>query len=172
MFIKVYNDIKFLLQMTESTALYTLVSSDNVEFKVSDKILGQSEVFKHMMNVCDDTKKIPVSDIDGQTLDKIIRFCEHYEKDSPYVPPSGENPDRILPSPDSWDMQFLLIPHDDLSKVIVGANYLDIPRLIDCCCDRLGLMVQGRSVEELRKIFDIQNDFTPDEEKKMKRECT
>ena len=156
--------------MTESANIYTLVSSDKIEVEASEKVLGQSEVFEHMMTVCDDNKRIPVPDIDGKTLEKIIKFCEHYQNDSPYAPPSGGDPDRILPSPDSWDMQFLFIPHDDLYKIIHGANYLNIPRLIDSCCDRLGLMIQGRSVEEVRKIFDIQSDFTPDEEERMRRE--
>ena len=156
--------------MDELTNIYTLVSSDKIEFKVSEKILAQSEVLTHLINVSDGNKTIPIADIDGKTLEKIIKFCEHYQNDPPYVPPAGGDPDRVLPSPDSWDMQFLLIPHDDFHKIINAANYLNIPRLIDSCCDRLGLVIQGRSVEEVRKIFDIQSDFTPDEEERMRRE--
>ena len=31
-------------------------------------------------------------------------------------------------------------------------------------------MIKGKSPEEIRKTFNIQNDFTPDEEEQIRRE--
>uniref|UniRef100_A0AC34RT65 Skp1-related protein n=1 Tax=Panagrolaimus sp. JU765 TaxID=591449 RepID=A0AC34RT65_9BILA len=186
-----------------NSEVYTLISSDGQEFKVSDKILQQSEVFNDLKQNCGSELKIPIPDIAGETLSKIVEFCRHYENDEPYIPPNrdipipdiaGETLSKIVefcrhyendepyippnrdvdeinyPEPNSWEMKFLYLPTELFEKIILGANYLNIQRLIDACCFRLGLMIQGRSVEEIRTVFDIPNDFSSDEEENMRRE--
>lgn len=156
--------------MTSSSENYTLISSDGIEFQVSDKIIIQSEVLNDLKQNCGTELKIPIPDITGETLSKIVEFCRHYENAPPYVPPNRDIEEIIYPEPNSWEMKFLFLPTELLNQIINGANYLNIQRLIDACCFRLGLMIQGRSVEEIRTIFDIENDFTPDEEENMRRD--
>lgn len=108
--------------------------------------------------------------VDGESLGKIVEYLRHYENEPLYIPPTIDEPSLPLPAKDSWDMKFLDLPPDELQKIILAANYLNIPRLIDACCFRLGLEIQGRSVEDVRQIFSIQNDFTHDDEERMKRE--
>jgi len=31
-------------------------------------------------------------------------------------------------------------------------------------------LIRGKSVEEIRKMFNIQNDFTPEEEERIRKE--
>uniref|UniRef100_A0AC34RTN2 Skp1-related protein n=1 Tax=Panagrolaimus sp. JU765 TaxID=591449 RepID=A0AC34RTN2_9BILA len=153
-----------------NSEVYTLISSDGQEFKVSDKILQQSEVFNDLKQNCGSELKIPIPDIAGETLSKIVEFCRHYENDEPYIPPNRDVDEINYPEPNSWEMKFLYLPTELFEKIILGANYLNIQRLIDACCFRLGLMIQGRSVEEIRTVFDIPNDFSSDEEENMRRE--
>jgi hypothetical protein len=51
-----------------------------------------------------------------------------------------------------------------------AANYLDIKGLLDLTCQTVADMMKGKSVEEIRKIFNITNDFTPEEEEKVRKE--
>lgn len=56
------------------------------------------------------------------------------------------------------------------SLTVQAANYLDIKPLLDVGCKTVANMIKGKSPEEIRKTFNIQNDFTPEEEDQIRRE--
>ena len=51
-----------------------------------------------------------------------------------------------------------------------ASNYLDIKPLLDVGCKTVANMIKGKSPEEIRKTFNITNDFTPEEEEQIRRE--
>ena len=53
---------------------------------------------------------------------------------------------------------------------IQAANYLDIQGLLDATCKAVARKIKGKKAEEIRKEFNIENDFTPDEEKAIQLE--
>jgi S-phase kinase-associated protein 1 len=57
-----------------------------------------------------------------------------------------------------------------LFELILAANYLDMKALLDLGCKTVANMIKGKSVEEIRKTFNVQNDFTPEEEEAIKKE--
>jgi len=54
--------------------------------------------------------------------------------------------------------------------MLQAANYLDIKGLLDLTCQSVADMIKSKSVEEIRKIFNIKNDFTPEEEEAIRKE--
>lgn len=55
-------------------------------------------------------------------------------------------------------------------EIILAANYLDIKPLLDLGCRTVAGMMKGKSAEEIRKLFNIKNDFTAEEEAQIRRE--
>jgi len=48
--------------------------------------------------------------------------------------------------------------------LLQAANYLDIKGLLDVTCKTVANMIKGKTPEEIRKTFNIKNDFTEEEE--------
>ena len=51
-----------------------------------------------------------------------------------------------------------------------AANYVDNKKLLDLTCQTVADMITGKTPEEIRKIFKIKNDFTPEEEEEVRPE--
>ena len=49
--------------------------------------------------------------------------------------------------------------------IIACANYMDVPSLVELGCAKVGATMKDKSVSQLRKMFNIENDYTPEEEK-------
>lgn len=46
----------------------------------------------------------------------------------------------------------------------MAANFLDIKSLLELACAKVASMIKGMSIQETRKFFNIENDFSPEEE--------
>ena len=58
-----------------------------------------------------------------------------------------------------------------LFELIMASNFLYIRSLIDLLCKHaVRMFVSGKTVEEVRKTFNIKNDFTLAEEEQLKLE--
>jgi len=53
---------------------------------------------------------------------------------------------------------------------VQAANYLDIKGLLDVTCKTVANMIKGKSPDEIRRTFNIKNDFTPEEEEQIRKE--
>ena len=51
-----------------------------------------------------------------------------------------------------------------------AADYLNIKNLLDLTCETVACLMKGNTVEEIRKMFNIKNDYTPQEEEKVRGE--
>ncbi|RWS18102.1 S-phase kinase-associated protein 1-like protein [Leptotrombidium deliense] len=54
--------------------------------------------------------------------------------------------------------------------LILAVSYLDIKGLLDVTCKTVANMIKGKTPEEIRKTFNIKNDFTEEEEAQVRKE--
>lgn len=144
-----------------------LQSSDNEVFSVETDIAKQSVTIRTMLEDLGDElgedEVVPLPNVNAGILRKVIQWCT-YHKDDPATPEEEENKEKRSDDISSWDADFLKVDKGTLFKLIVAANYLDIKGLLDVTCKSVANIIKGRTPKELRKTFNIKDDFTPDEE--------
>ena len=69
-----------------------------------------------------------------------------------------------------YDTDFVKVDQSTLFELILASNYLDIKKLLDLACLTVAGMIKGKTPDEIRKTFNIPNDFTPEEEEAVRRE--
>ncbi|CAJ2655384.1 SKP1-like protein 1A [Trifolium pratense] len=142
-----------------------LKSSDGETFEVEQAIAVQSQTIKHMIDDnCADETGIPIPNVTGKIMAKVIEYCKkHVETPSFEEKPSEEDLTK-------FDTDFITVDQPTLFDLILAANYLDIKGLLDLGCKTVADMMRGKKPEEIRKTFNIKNDYSPEEEAEVRRE--
>ena len=151
-----------------------LQSFDGEVFPVDVEIAKQSVIIKTMledlgMDEEDDEDVVPLPNVNAAILKKVIEWAT-YHKDDPPLPEDDENKEKRTDDICSWDTDFLKVDQGTLFELIMAANYLDIKGLLDVTCKTVANMIKGKTPEQIRKTFNIKNDFTPSEEEQIRKE--
>ncbi|KAI9830956.1 MAG: hypothetical protein M1826_004072 [Phylliscum demangeonii] len=156
--------------MTSSSPLI-LVSSDSVDIPVDRDVAERSQLLKNLLeDLPDSDEPIPIPNVNEPVLRKVLEWCTHHRADP--APTADDETDSRKKSSDiaEWDQKFMQVDQEMLFEIILAANYLDIQALLDVGCKTVANMIKGKSPEDIRKTFNIQNDFTPEEEDQIRRE--
>jgi len=153
--------------------MVSLTSSDGIDMTVERQVAQRSILIK---NLLDDlpaeatNENIPIPNVNEAVLKKVMEWCEHHKNDP--ISTSDDDSDSRKKSTDieEWDQKYMQVDQEMLFEIILAANYLDIKALLDVGCKTVANMIKGKSPEEIRKTFNIQNDFTPEEEDQIRRE--
>ena len=140
-------------------------------FEVSREIAELSSTISNIIvDVGEIDSPIPLGNVSAPILKKVIEYCKHYHETS--VAGTGEDKKDEKRSDDisAWERDFCNVDQPVLFELILAANYLDIKPLLDVTCKTVANMIKGKTPEEIRKTFNIKNDFTPEEEEQVRRE--
>ncbi|KAF9579144.1 hypothetical protein BGW38_004727 [Lunasporangiospora selenospora] len=149
----------------------TLTSLDNLEFKVDKDVAERSVLIKNMIeDVGESDSPIPLPNVTSAVLKKVIEYCEHHRHDPVPVQDESDDPRKRSNDIEEWDMKFMQVDQEMLFEIILAANYLDIKPLLDVGCKTVANIIKGKTPEEIRKVFNIVNDFTPEEEAQIRKE--
>jgi len=151
----------------------TLNSSDGAELKVDRVVAERSILIKNLLEDLPEastTEAIPIPNVNETILKKVFEWCDHHKNDPPASADEETDSRKKSTDIDEWDQKFMAVDQEMLFEIILAANYLDIKQLLDVGCKTVANMIKGKSPEEIRKTFNIQNDFTPEEEDQIRRE--
>jgi S-phase kinase-associated protein 1 len=155
-------------------AIIKLKSSDGETFSVDVDVAKASVTIKTMLEDLgiedDDQEVVPLPNVNSTILKKVIAWAEYHKDDPPPPGEDEENRERRTDDVSQWDQDFLKVDQGTLFELIQAANYLDIKGLLDVTCKTVANMIKGKTPEEIRKTFNIKNDFTPEEENAIKEE--
>ncbi|CAJ2655901.1 unnamed protein product [Trifolium pratense] len=152
--------------MSSSTKKITLKCRDGETFEIDEVVVLESQTIKHMIeDDCADSG-IPLPNVDGKILAKVIEYCKKH------VQGASSEEEKPISNDDlkAWDDDFVKVDQCTLFELILAANYLDIKSLLDLLCQATADMIKDKTPEEIRKIFNIENDFSPEEEAEVRQE--
>ncbi|CAL9040224.1 SKP1-like protein 1A [Musa acuminata AAA Group] len=145
-----------------------LKSSDGEEFEVDVAVAMESQTIRHMIEDDCFENGVPLPNVTSRILAKVIEYCrKHVDAASNSSGDASKVPDEELKA---WDADFVKVDQATLFDLILAANYLNIKGLLDLTCQTVADMIKGKTPEEIRKTFNIKNDFTPEEEEEVRRE--
>lgn len=155
----------------ESKKTITLRSSDGEEFEIEEAVAMESQTIRHMIEDIEDCAEngIPLPNVNSKILSKVIEYCKKHVDAAAAV--SSKADDKAADDDlKNWDTEFVKVDQPTLFDLILAANYLNIKSLLDLTCQTVADMIKGKTPEEIRKTFNIKNDFTPEEEEEVRRE--
>ncbi|KAG6335849.1 hypothetical protein ID866_3239 [Astraeus odoratus] len=151
-----------------------LVTSDNEQFHADKEVVERSVLIKNMLeDVGESDQPIPLPNVSSSVLKKVLEYCEHHRGEPLPSADADQNQDETRKRTtdiSEWDQRFITVDQEMLFEIILAANYLDIKPLLDVGCKTVANMIKGKTPEEIRKLFNIVNDFTPEEEAQIKKE--
>lgn len=168
----------------EGSKMIVLLSSDGVEFELSEEAAKLSKTIDHMIEDDCASGTIPLPNVAAKALSMAIEYCNKHVKVAPAannnsnpssgaaVSSSSSNPATAATEDElkKWDEDFVNIEQGPLFNLILAANYLEIKGLLDITCQKVADMIKGKTPEQIRETFNIVNDFTAEEEDEIRRE--
>ena len=135
-----------------------LINSDGQQFKIREEVAKKFGTIRDVMEDIGIEEPIPLN-LSNNSLSKVIQFAE-YHLEHPIV--DGEISE--------WDKQFFNVDQSIIFDLILLSNYLDYNDLLGMSCEAIASMIRGKSPAEIRKVFNIEDDFTEEEHQKIRQE--
>ncbi len=165
-----YSEVKSLDE-SDTDVRITIKSQDEKIFHIAKKSAIQSILLSTMLEKEDSNSEIiPLPNIIGNVLQKVVTFLDYTVNTAlPEIdkPLKFDKFDQVVPE---WFCKFIDIDQEMLFDIILAANYMDIKSLFDLGCAKVASMIKNKTSEEIRKTFNIVNDFTPEEESAIRAE--
>ena len=151
--------------------MITLKSSDGETFEVSEAVAIESQTIKHMIEDDCADNAIPIPNVTGKILAKVIEYCKKHVEAAAASTSSDKKGSEV--DLKSWDAEFVKqvdVNQHTLFEILLAANYLNIKNLQDLCCQTVADIMKDKKVEEVRTMFNVVNDFSPEEEAEVRKE--
>ena len=147
-----------------------ITTADGVTFKAEWDIAQQSGTFKNRLEVMgieqesntDDTIPITIDEVTGEIFKKALVWMEK-NRGKPVIE-KDDDEDELTPNEplnwgqlDDWEKKFVDMPVSEMFALLIAANSLEIKGLINLVAKAVALQIQGKSVEEIRTFFNIED---------------
>ncbi|CAE7942207.1 Skp1 [Symbiodinium sp. KB8] len=162
-----------------------LKSSQGEIFEVDPEVATMSTLIKNMVEDSGTDEEIPLPNVKTAILSKVSILqsvhqnpLHHEDRDAEYsvidyCKYHKDNPPEEIQKPlkstnlvecgvSEWDSEYVNIEQEVLFELILS--------LLDLTCAKVASMIKGKNTEEIRKQFNIVNDFTPEEEAQVREE--
>eukprot|EP00177_Eucheuma_denticulatum_P006881 GFKZ01012523.1.p1 GENE.GFKZ01012523.1~~GFKZ01012523.1.p1 ORF type:complete len:775 (-),score=94.69 GFKZ01012523.1:1759-4083(-) len=92
-----------------------------------------------------------LSNVAAEPLEVALQYC--------YFHTSPGRPEMNQASRTAWDKEFVQVSPRRLCELASAAYYLDICDLVDLTCRALAAIISGKTADQIRTTFHIENDL-------------
>lgn len=116
---------------------------------------------------------MPLLEVETEVLRKIIEFATlQVESPLPPIEKPLVSSDITKVVPERFAAFVDGMEQDLLFRVIKAADKLIIKPLLELACAKAAAVIRGKTPEQIRRMYSIRNDFTPEEEAQIIEENT
>lgn len=148
-----------------------LESSEGKSFEVDEAVALECQTIKNMIEDDCTDGGIPLANVNSATLTKVIDYCKKHVEAAAAAEANAGDKDIYGANKDielkTWDEEFVKVDQPLLFDLMLAANFLIIPGLLDLTCKT---MMRGKTVLQIREIFHIKKDYTDAEEAEVRKE--
>ncbi|KAG2638477.1 SKP1-like protein 1 [Panicum virgatum] len=116
---------------------------------------------------------IKLEKIGSETPDpeKLVDYCNKHANS---IPSAASSSSSLLTAPskelEDWDRKLVdCLSQDALFSLAEASDSLIMDGLLDLTCREIDDLMKGKTIDEMRKMFNIKNDFTKEQEEEIRR---
>jgi S-phase kinase-associated protein 1 len=147
-------------------------SDDALRVIVSREAACMSELIQSMLaddEEPNETPEIPLLEVSKDLLDKVAAFMEYHCHDPMREIPKPITTSNLGDMVSEWDVKFIDLEQEELYRVMLAANYLHIPSLLDLAVTKFCCLIKGKSVDEVQEFLRIESKPSPEEEQMIRQ---
>ncbi|GAV07999.1 hypothetical protein RvY_17765 [Ramazzottius varieornatus] len=155
-------------------------TEDGEIFQVEEQAAKQSKVIKDLLEMSlesgsgdKDDDILPLPKIRKEIFRKVHHWMDYHAKHDGEPKELTEEEEilaRFCEEIPEWDQKYLQVDQSSLFEIMLAADYLDIKKLRGLCCKTVANILKGKTVEQIREMYGIENDFTPEEEEEIRKQ--
>lgn len=175
----------------------TLISEDMVKIPIDESVAKRIGILENFLQTfqlfgsgeINEPIEFPLALLSSDVILKIVEWLKEHADDGDDSDHTISNTNRkddeeeealfgqeylnedYLINLNPWDRNYFeKMDTEMLVSVTKGANFMNIPALLDQCCRQLAKIMSGMKAEELRRKFNLPNDLTKEEMDKIGEE--
>jgi hypothetical protein len=134
-----------------------IITADGKNVFTSAFVVSKINLIKNTIDDVGNEDAIPIP-VSSNIFEKIVEFYSY------------RNDNTDFADIEERDKKFFEISVDDLFDIITTANFLDAPDILDVSCDAAANILRNKTPDEIRKILNITNVYSPEEEAEIIKE--
>jgi len=159
------------LDDVDDNAEIKLKSKEGDLVPISKKAAFMSKFIKSALENDKDATEVSLQHVETPIVKKVVEYLVYHHNNPPkQISRPLTTANLSENNVDPWDSKFADVDQDTMFLVLLAANYMDIQPFLHLMCAKVASLMKGKTPEEIRKTFNIRDDYTPEEEEQVRKE--
>lgn len=155
----------------ESSKKIVCITEDGTKVEITEKAAERSVLLKELFEgFSENMEDTLIPQTEGAILKKVAEYLDYYVDKEPKQIPKPLPSENLVEVTDEWDINFInSIELDNVFDLINAANYFSIKPLLELACAKIASEMYGKTADEIREKFNIENDLDEEDLKEYEQ---